>query len=142
MTHNNTQAREPRKFALGDILSVTGDKLVSPRLISGVYDIMNFITGESLFTHQLVTYRELCRTHILSQHPQLAEVDDSTVTKDNCWEWLERQCRKYGKQLPIAPLPKDHGMVADPISDLFDMVPAEKVIAVAQRRKKPKGNQR
>lgn len=42
-----------RNFHLGDILSVTTGCLLSPRRMEGVYDILNFMTADNLFTHQL-----------------------------------------------------------------------------------------
>ena len=38
-----------RDFDLGDIPSITTGALVSPRHIDGVYDILDYMTGEQLF---------------------------------------------------------------------------------------------
>ena len=40
-----------REFPLGVVLSITTGKLLCP--IGDVYDILNFLTGDNLFTHQL-----------------------------------------------------------------------------------------
>lgn len=42
-----------KMIPLGDVLSVTQDALVSRSHIGGVYEILNFMTGDNLFTHQL-----------------------------------------------------------------------------------------
>ena len=60
-----------KKFHLGDVLSTTTERLVSPRHISGVYDILNFMTGDDLFTHQLPRASEECKPYLLEQFPQL-----------------------------------------------------------------------
>ena len=42
-----------KQFYLGDVLSVAIDRLVSLRHMDGVYDILNFMTGDDLLTHEL-----------------------------------------------------------------------------------------
>lgn len=44
---------ETKSFHIGDVLSAMTGTLVSPRHIGGVYDVLNWMTGESLMTHQL-----------------------------------------------------------------------------------------
>lgn len=45
--------REGKRFHLGDVLSITTGHLLSPRHMEGVYEILNHMTGDQLFTHQL-----------------------------------------------------------------------------------------
>jgi hypothetical protein len=97
-----------REFHLGDILSVTTGRLVSPRHIDGVYDILNYMTGENLYTHQLPRATEACAGPLLAQHPDLADAripeggfgDD----KANVEAWLADQVRRFGETRSIAPL--------------------------------------
>ena len=96
-----------KKFHLGDILSVTMGRLVSPRHMDGIYDILNFMTGDNLFTHQLPTASRVCKPDLLRQHPQLKNVDASGVNKKNAEHWLAEQVGKYGKYLVVKPLPND-----------------------------------
>jgi hypothetical protein len=42
-----------RTFDLGDVLSITTGRLVSQRGMDGIYDVLNFMTGDDLMTHQL-----------------------------------------------------------------------------------------
>jgi hypothetical protein len=37
-----------RPFHLGDVLTITTGRLVSPRHMDGVYDVLNFMTGDNL----------------------------------------------------------------------------------------------
>lgn len=96
--------RPTREFDLGDILSITTDRLVSPRHIDGVYDILNFMTGDNLFTHQLPRAQDECRPRLLEQHPALALVDASEVTPDNWREWLAAQKVRLGETLSVQAL--------------------------------------
>lgn len=115
---------------MGDILSVTTGRLVSSRHMEGIYDILDFMTGENLFTHQLPRASRECKPHLLKQHPQLAEVDASGVNQDNWEEWLTKQVNKYGEQLPVTPLPEGMYEVKDPIQEVQEMMPRGEVIVV------------
>lgn len=55
-----------REFHIGDILSITTERLVSPRLIEGVYDILNYMTGDNLMTHQLPRASRHCAPYLYS----------------------------------------------------------------------------
>jgi hypothetical protein len=74
---------ENRSFHLGDILTVVIDRLLSPRGMDGVYDILNYMTEDTLYTHQLPRAARECKPHILSQHPELEEIDGSVVNGKN-----------------------------------------------------------
>ena len=78
-----------KTFHLGDILSVTTSRLVSPRHIDGVYDILNWMTGDNLFTHQLPRASRECEGPLLAQHPDLAsrgfECQTAMDTADDEW---------------------------------------------------------
>lgn len=64
-----------RRFHLCDVLSVTTGCMVSARGIEGIYDILNFMTGESLFTHQLPRAARVVRPALLERFPALARVE-------------------------------------------------------------------
>lgn len=61
-----------RAFHLGDILSITTGYLVSPTKMAGVHEILDYMTGDSLLTHQLGRAAEQCKPELLSQIPALA----------------------------------------------------------------------
>ena len=120
-----------KKFHLGDVLSITTGRLVSPRHIDGVYDILNFMTGDNLFTSQLPRASDECKSHLLEQFPQLAEVDASTVNTENHVQWLAEQVAKYGEEFEVKPIPKGAHQFKNPIAETAEMMGGpEKVIVV------------
>lgn len=121
---------ESRDFHLGDVLSVTHDRLLSPRLIEGVYDILNFMTDDNLCTHQLPRAARECRPHLLSQHPKLAEADASGVTSENWRAWLDEQIARFGETFSVSPLPEHAHEFIDPISELAEHVHPDRIIVV------------
>jgi hypothetical protein len=122
---------ETKEFHLGDILSITTERLVSSSHMGGVYDILNFMTGDNLFTHQLPRAGRECKPYLLEQLPQLGgvEMKRSVATLDRRLKatsdkeerrrivesWLAEQVVKYGEYLPVAPIPTDAHAVKNPI---------------------------
>jgi hypothetical protein len=123
---------EKRDFHLGDILSVTTGRLVSPRHVDGVYDLLGFMVGEPLWTHQIPRVAEECAGPLLAKHPQLVDVQVPAQFdgKEHVLAWLEEQVAKYGEMFPVTPLPaKDHTSI-DPLTELRMMCPEMKIVPV------------
>jgi hypothetical protein len=120
-----------REFHISDVLSVTTGKLVSTRRMEGVYDILNYMTGDTLWTHQLPRANDECAPWLLRQHPALAEVDASAVRDPATAEaFVVEMVARFGERLSVAPIPKDDHVRRDPVEEAVAMVGAERVIVV------------
>lgn len=119
-------------FHLGDVLSITTGRLVSPDLIAGVYRILDHMTGDELMTHVLPRASEACGPALLAQHPQLAEIvpPERFDGKEHVFRWLAEQVAVYGERLEVAPLPAGSWERRDPIQELVERVGPENVTAV------------
>lgn len=117
-----------KEFHLGDVLSITAGKLISPRLMDGVYDILNYMTGVSLFTHQLPRAHDVCGPHLLKQFPQLKDVNCEGINPDNWRERLDELVKEFGETLVVAPLPEGAYIRIDPITEARTVLGPEKVI--------------
>jgi len=111
-----------KKFHLGDVLSITSGKLVSPRLMDGVYDILNYMTGENLFTHQLPRAGDVCGPYLLKQFPRLKDADCEGINQENWKECLDTLVKEYGETLEVEPLPKGEYIPIDPITEAETMM--------------------
>lgn len=110
-----------RAFDLADVLTVTTGRLLSPRHMEGVYDILNFLTGDSLFTHQLPRACDFCAPLVLEQHPDLGWITGSIVPADaaDIAPWLEAMKERFGAERVLVPLEGwEH---QNPIEELADM---------------------
>lgn len=65
-------------FHISDVLSITTGRLVSNRHMDGVYDILNFLTGDNLYTHQLPRASRECEAWLRTQFPKLFPVGEVT----------------------------------------------------------------
>jgi len=139
---------QTKQFHLGDVLSITTGRLVSSRHIDGVYDILNFMTGDNLFTHALPCASGECKPYLIEQFPQLvtpemdsaiAELGDALKSKSGEVEaekvvanWLTKQVTKYGEMFAVKPIPNNVHEVKNPIAEAAEMMGGpEKVIAVS-----------
>lgn len=122
-----------RIFHLGDILTITTGRLVSPRHVDGIYDILNFMTGDNLFTHQLPRAMDECQGPLLAQHPDLAAivVPEDLSGQEAVAEWLATQVAQYGHTREVAPLPAGDHTHIDPLTEIRMINPGAKVIVVS-----------
>jgi len=138
---------QTKKFHLGDVLSITTGRFVSPRHIDGVYDILNFMTSDNLFTHQIPRGINECKPYLVEQFPQfatpemdfaVAELDEMLKGKTGRAEkkklvagWLANQIAKYGDKFAVKPIPKGTHQFKKPIAEALEVMDnLKKIIAV------------
>jgi hypothetical protein len=112
-----------KQFHLSDIISCTTGHLISTRHIDGVYDLLGYMTGISLTTHEIPRANRACALELLIQHPRLREVTPPKgLTSDQQWlGWRDELVAQYGEYLDVEPLPAGVYEVQDPIAELIRM---------------------
>lgn len=124
---------ETKDFPLGHILSITTGILVcegEDHPIDGVYKILNFMTGDSNFTHQIPRLSEEARPVLLRQHPQLAEVSSEGIGRDNWRPWLNGLKTKYGETLPVMKMTVDEHEYREPISEAAEIFSPDRLLVI------------
>lgn len=118
-----------RVFDLGDILSVTTGRMLCT--VDNIYAILNWMTGDNLFTHQLPRAAEECKGPLLAQHPDLASVmvPDDLSGEDACRAWLATQTARFAKTRMVAPLAADQHARIHPIAEFRMMNPDAQIVA-------------
>jgi len=94
-----------KHFDLAAILTVTTGKLFTG--MNNLYDILNYLTGESLFTHQIPEALQKASRYVLNIYPQLREVsitDEQIRDMKTAKRFIAEQKRRYGKRLPLIPM--------------------------------------
>jgi hypothetical protein len=140
-----------KMFHIGDVLSVTTGRLVSARHIDGVYDILNFLTGDNLFTHQLPRAMNECKPWLRSMFPALMEDSEGmpqrladmdrrikAVQQDSehigvvIIDWVEelRLSLALPEMLAVYELGADMHAYIDPIEEARAMVGDDRVLMV------------
>lgn len=119
-----------RAFHISDVLSAYSGYLVSTRHMAGVYEVLNFLTGDNLFTHQLPRAMDECRPHLRRLHPVLEEIDCSGLNPETLPAWVERTVAMYGETLELTPVPDEAHEFRHPLEELESMVGADRVLVV------------
>ena len=120
-----------KTFHIGDVLTVTTGRLLGPTHMDGLYEILNYMTGESLMTHALGRAAEVCRPVLLERFPELATVNADDVNAETHLAWLAAIVTEHGETREVAPLDADTYEAKDPITELLDMgVEPEKIAVV------------
>jgi hypothetical protein len=139
-TSQEVRTPQAKVFHLGDVLSIITGRLVSPRYLDGVYDILSFMIGDSVYTHQIPQAIKECRPYLLIQFPQLAEIDTSDVNIENRATWLTEKVARYGEEFEVKSLPNNVYWFKSPIAEAVETVGAEKVVVVEIDRAKSTPN--
>lgn len=119
-----------KDFPIGAVLSVVTGRLLCD--IGGVYDVLNFMSGESLFTHQLPRVGEEAEPIILALHPQLAAAKDESdqVNGENWRDWLATWKARYGETIAVPQMTIAEHERIDPMSELAELVHPDRIIVV------------
>jgi hypothetical protein len=122
-----------KSFHIGDIFSITTGCLVSPRRIGGVYDILGWMTGEDLMTHQLPRASAQCEPSLRWQHKDLAAVTYPGGTGSEAVDrWLAQQVAVFGETREVEPLAEsERRHDVNPLHELAERIgPGKKIIPV------------
>jgi hypothetical protein len=134
-------------FHISDILSVTTGLLVSSRHMEGIYDILNFLTGDNLFTHQLPRAMDECKPWLRTQFPELMsdhpvmigllaalrmDMKERGQTTEVIVAWVNRVREGMGlpEMIPLYEMGADMHTHIDPIEEAEAMFGKDRVIPV------------
>lgn len=128
-----------RQFDIGDVLSVTTGVLLCPvsgarrHPIEGVYDILNYMTGENLYTHQIPRVSKEAASVILARHPQLAGiVIPEFASPGDVPTFVAGLRAKYGATFAVPRMTADQHERIDALSELAEMVDPSRIIIVGE----------
>lgn len=107
-----------KEFKIEVVLSAVTGKLVCD--IGEVYEVLNFLTGDNLYTHQLPRAGQVCRIPVFKQHPFLKDIDLSAVNPENWQEVLNQIKAVYPNMIPLTPI--KNWTSIDPLEELGSMV--------------------
>jgi hypothetical protein len=122
-----------KDFHIGTILTITSGKLISPDHIGGVYEICDWMTGESNFTHQLPRVSREIEGPLREQHPDLAavEVPGGLDSWEKVHAFLESLYPTFGERVPVAPLDAEDHTSIDPLAEIAMIRPDLPVLAIS-----------
>lgn len=97
--------------------------------MDGLYELLAYMTGQDIYTHQLGAAADAATPALKAQYPFLSELQPPTGSDPaDLMAWLVSVEREHGEALTVTPL-KDWEH-RDPIEDACDTVGADKVFVV------------
>lgn len=120
----------PKAFPAWQVLSITTGRLLGD--IGGVYEILNWMSGDELFTHQLPRVMKEAAPVIVALHPALsaATAEAEQVTGENYKQWLATWVERYGETITVPKLTRDQHERIDPLSELAEKVHPSRIVVV------------
>ena len=111
-----------KTFDLADFISASTGYLVSD--MSGVYDVLNFVTGDDLYTHQLPRACDEFKAVFFKENPQYAPIleESTTVDTENWAEKLADWKARFGDTITLTPLKKGQHEEKNPIIEMLEMM--------------------
>ncbi|MVA28742.1 hypothetical protein [Agrobacterium vitis] len=128
-----TQNRKTKAFPVGAVLSVVTGVMVSETGVGGIYAVLNWMTGESVYTHQIPRICREAEPVILLLNPTLQKAKDEAkaVTRENYKEWLQTWKNRYGEEIPVPILTIAEHERIDPLSELAEFASPDRIINVS-----------
>ena len=110
-----------RTFDLGSVLTVTTGRLFTE--MDNVYDILNYLSNDNIFTHQIPRVMKAAQPYVLARYPQLEGVGQDVVI--NGWEdvktFLDSQKAVLGDSFALSPMPREMCEHIDPIEEAIEI---------------------
>lgn len=139
-----------KKFHISDVLSVTTGRLVSDRHIEGVCDILEWMSGESLMTHQLPRVGKEAKPVLSAKFPHLskeslsADLDEldqllQSANRDQkksaaiVRSWVSALASRFGSEFAVPKLNENQHEYIDPTSELAEKVHPDRIIVARPR---------
>ncbi len=121
---------EAKAFPTVDVLSTITGRLMGG--IGGVYQVLNWMTGESVFTHQLPRIGREAVPVLLALHSTLQQALDECdqVTPENYEEWRDRWLDRYGPEIAVPKFTADDHEYRSPLSELAESVHPSKIVVI------------
>lgn len=93
--------RETKEFPTRDVLSTITGKLIGE--MGGIYEVLGWMTGESVITHQLPRIGREARPVILAMRPQLQSAIDeaANIDRENWREWRDTWEKRFGATIAV-----------------------------------------
>jgi len=125
-----------KDFHIGYVLTVIHNSLLHPDGLGGLYEILDFMSGDEISTHQIPRTLRECRPYLIRQFPQLAtpemdiaieELREMLTFEEEDVEklmtgWLAKQVAKHGQMLSVRPIPIQAHKVMNPARELLELM--------------------
>jgi hypothetical protein len=123
------------KFHPSVVATIIVGNMLSYNRMEGVYKILNHMTGEAVFTHQIGRIMQEASPVLKKALPEFTEwVNESgyglVLDEDSHKEWLGRLTKRWGEELEVPVMDVNQHESIDPFSELAEKMHPDKIIQV------------
>lgn len=129
-----------QRFHIGAVLTIVTGRLVALEGMDAVYAILNFMTRDDLYTHQLPRAWRECQPYLERRFPQLAALKpeiEALMERTGREQapavvraWTRERAAEHGEYFDVEEIPRDDHERRDPVEELREMAPQAEVIVV------------
>jgi hypothetical protein len=119
---------ETREFTTGAVISAATGKMCCD--LDELYDILGWLVGESLMTHQLPGAATAVEGDLKRQHPWIAELDTDSVNRENVRAWYDGVVVVHGSRTTVARVEDPEWIRGNALQDLQDIAGGKPVLVV------------
>lgn len=129
--------RKTKLFPIDAVMSTLTGVLVSENGIGGVYEVLNWMTGESVYTHQIPRISHEARPVMIALYPDMqAAIEEAAHVNGQNWrQWLATWTDRYGAEIAVPVMNIAEHERIDPMSELAEKVSPDRIITI--RGEKP-----
>ena len=125
---------DTKEFPTADVvMSITG-RIISDYGIDGVYQVLGWMAGERLYTHQLPRVGREARPVLVALHPalELAVAESANINESNWHDWRDILLKRHGPTIAVPQMTEDEHERIDPLSELAERVPPDRIVMVGK----------
>lgn len=123
-----------RTFDTLDVISAVRGVLVSPRGMDAVYDVLGFLHGRSLWTHELPNAGRQAELAVTVAYPWIGTLDTDAVTTENWREWGSDVLRVHPPTVALVPLAASGFIGRSPIETAVEAFGEDRVVVIEEGR--------
>ena len=90
---------------------------------SNLYDILNYLSSDEIYTHQIPRVMKVAKSYVLEKYPQLDGVGKVVVinNEQDVKTFIDEQKNIYGDSFGLSPMPNEMYQHIDPIDEIIEM---------------------
>lgn len=121
---------ETKEFPTSAVISAITGRLIGD--IDGVYEVLTFMSGMPVWTHQLGRVSKEAWPVVTAMHPALNALaaEAEQVTPENWQEWRDLWLDRYGPTIAVPLMNQDQHESIDPLSELAEKMHPSKIVVV------------
>lgn len=110
-----------KNFDLGTVLTITSGRLFTD--IDNVYDVLNYLSNDDIYTHQIPRIMQVAQSYVLGRQPQLDGVGKDVVinNEQDVKAFIDGQKAIYGDSFGLSPISEEMCQHIDPIEEAINM---------------------